>query len=458
MLKNTSVATLSHPEFINLKPCDINPLMSKCEIKILYIGENRNGSYITKEVATKMAATLRGAPIVGYFKKDKQDFSAHGEEVTITDEGKIEFQTKTVPYGFVPPDARIWFQEFTDIDQYGIKTIRNYLMSEGYLWTGQYEECQSAITEGKPQSMELDEETLDGTWTINNKTGIEFFIINDATFTKLCILGDDVEPCFEGGSIAAPDVSTSFSFVDKEFKNSLYNMMQELKFALLQGGQNMSKEVKDSALTPEDAPTPETPDVSTEAGIVEGEGDEGSSSGVETDFAEKKPEEEEKKDSKEEDSKEDGESENLDKKKKGDEEDYAGKKKNACQSSLVEQEHSELKQKYDTLNAQYSELLAFKQKIEDKEKDELIGRFFMLSDEDKKDVVENKAKYSLEEIESKLSVICFRKKVNFDLGETAENDNKAETQNITTYSLNDDSSTTPAWIKRVKDTKASNNY
>ena len=220
----------------------------------------------------------------------------------------------------------------------------------------------------------------------------------------------------------------------------------------------MSKEVKDSALTPEAAPIPETPDISTEAGIVEGEGDEGSSSGVETGFAAKKPEEEEKKDSKEEDSKEDGESEDPDKKKKDDEEDFADKKKNVCQSSLVEQEHSELKQKYDTLNAQYIELLAFKQKIEDKEKDELIGRFFMLSDEDKKDVVENKAKYSLEEIESKLSVICFRKKVNFDLGETVENDNKAETQNITTYSLNDDSSTTPAWIKRVKDTKASNNY
>ena len=215
----------------------------------------------------------------------------------------------------------------------------------------------------------------------------------------------------------------------------------------------MSEEVKDRALTPE---VNETSDVPTEAGIVENEGGEGSASGGETDFAAKNPEEE-KKDSKEEDSKEDGESEDPDKKKKDDEEeDYA--KKKSCKNSLVEQEHSELKQKYDTLNAQYIELLAFKQKIEDKEKDELIGRFFMLSDEDKKDVVENKAKYSLEEIESKLSVICFRKKVNFDLGETAENDNKAEAQNITTYSLNDDSSTTPAWIKRVKDTKASNNY
>lgn len=84
--------------------------------------------------------------------------------------------------------------------------------------------------------MELDDETLKGHWSENIKTGMDFFIINDAIFSKLCILGDDVEPCFEGASVKAPEVSTSFSFVDKEFKNSLYNMMQELKFALLQGG------------------------------------------------------------------------------------------------------------------------------------------------------------------------------------------------------------------------------
>ena len=59
-----SIATINAPEFINLEPLDINPLMSKCEIKVLYIGANRNRSYITKEVATEMAKTLRGAPIV----------------------------------------------------------------------------------------------------------------------------------------------------------------------------------------------------------------------------------------------------------------------------------------------------------------------------------------------------------------------------------------------------------
>jgi len=38
----------------------------------------------------------------------------------------------------------------------------------------------------------------------------------------------------------------------------------------------------------------------------------------------------------------------------------------------------------------------------------------MISDEDKKEIIENKEKYSLEEIKAKLAVIGFEKKVNFN--------------------------------------------
>ena len=83
--------------------------------------------------------------------------------------------------------------------------------------------------------MELNK-NVKGSWTAGDNGYPEFFIVNEALIEKLCILGENVEPCFEGASVKAPEISTSFSFVDKEFKNSLYNMMQELKFALLQGG------------------------------------------------------------------------------------------------------------------------------------------------------------------------------------------------------------------------------
>ena len=142
-----SIATINSPEFINLQPLDINPLMSSCEIKVLYLGENRNHSYITKEVASEMAKTLRGAPIVGYYKEEKNDFADHGNRMIIDDEG-VKFECMTTPYGFVSPDAKVWFQTFEDTDEFGHTEIREYLMTTGYLWTGQFEECKVAVEQG----------------------------------------------------------------------------------------------------------------------------------------------------------------------------------------------------------------------------------------------------------------------------------------------------------------------
>lgn len=96
-------------------------------------------------------------------------------------------------------------------------------MTEGYLWTGQYEEANRIIERGNNQSMELDEKTLDATWTKNSKGGPEFFIINEAIISKLCVLGEDVEPCFEGATIT----NVQFSF-DNGFKEQLFSMMKQL--------------------------------------------------------------------------------------------------------------------------------------------------------------------------------------------------------------------------------------
>jgi hypothetical protein len=45
---HTSVATIDSPEFLNLQPLDINPLMSQCDVKVLYTGKNDNGTVISK--------------------------------------------------------------------------------------------------------------------------------------------------------------------------------------------------------------------------------------------------------------------------------------------------------------------------------------------------------------------------------------------------------------------------
>jgi hypothetical protein len=80
------------------------------------------------------------------------------------------------------------------------------LVTEGFLWTGQYPECQRIMNNGNNHSMELDEETLDATWTRDSNGKPKFFIINEAIISKLCILGEKCEPCFEGSSITAPTI------------------------------------------------------------------------------------------------------------------------------------------------------------------------------------------------------------------------------------------------------------
>lgn len=467
-MMHQSIATIDSPEFINLQPLEINPLMSSCEIKVLYLGENRNHSYITKDVATEMAKTLRGAPIVGYYKEEKDDFADHGERMIFDDEG-IKFECLTRPYGFVAPDAKVWFQKFDDVDEFGNITTREYLMTTGYLWTGQYEECKSVVEGGKPQSMELDEESLEGHWSTNSKTGMDFFIINDAIFSKLCILGEDVEPCFEGSSITAPEVSKTFTKMDNEFKATLYTMMQDLKFAL-EGGQKMDIEKAETMATevqePEvvetestvEEPVVETPEdnntaveendpIVTEAENAEEMDNENKSVLAENDNSievESNQETFAKKDDEENDNKDEDQSDTSDEDKKDDDEedkkDYA----------LL---YSELQTAYSDLETKYQALVEFKNEIDNEKKDALINSFYMLSDEDKADVISNKANYSLDEIESKLSVICVRKRVNFDLEDTSKKEEVVE--NVTTYNMNDVEPTTPAWIAALKNTRNS---
>jgi hypothetical protein len=47
-LPHMSIPTVDGIEFINLQSTDISPLVSKCEIKVFYLGKNRNGSFISK--------------------------------------------------------------------------------------------------------------------------------------------------------------------------------------------------------------------------------------------------------------------------------------------------------------------------------------------------------------------------------------------------------------------------
>ena len=437
MIKNTSeISTISGPEFINLQPLDINPLMSSCQIKVFYLGHNRNGSYINRQTAQEMSKTLRGTPIVAAWNEDKQDFGDHGSVITIED-GEVHFSCKTIPYGFVSPDAEVWFQNFVDTDEFGNKVERTYLMTTGYLWDGQFQELKKVLSEGQPHSMELDSESLDGHWAKDSNLGVEFFIINDAIFSKLCILGDNVEPCFEGSSVtASPQVQGNFS-QGENFQTTLYSMMNQLTDALRnEGGLKMpeNKDVDES--TVETAIEEPTEFTATEE-VVEIEElefsalEENAEDTVDYTDAEEAPIAEAEADfAKSDDDKDDSEeseSEDID-----DLEEDEDEKKPASQHSL--EEFEALAQENESLRAEIEVLREFKLAVENERKDALMDSFpyNTLSAEDKKDVIEHKSEYSLDEIKAKLAVIYIEKGVNFAEADKSASDNEV---NITTFSL-----------------------
>lgn len=453
-----SVATIKAPEFLNIT--SVSPLISKCEIKVLYVGQNRNRSFITKEVAAKMAESLPGVPIVGRYLEYKQDYTDHGDVVIIDSEG-VKFEDATRPFGFVAPNAKIWFQEFEDTDEFGNAKIREYLMTEGYLWTEQYKECQRVIEKGNNQSMKLHESTLKGYWPEDSNSGMEFFIINDALFENLCILGEDVEPCFEGADITAPKLSRQFSVNDNCVK-TLFSMVNELKSTLNEqkGGLSM-EENKEFQVESTEEEVVETPEVEVEAAEevpaqIEDNSNEFTAVENEETVEEFKKQDEDEKDKEESAEEEETPAEEKDESK--DEEDKE-KRKNyellESEYATLQAEYEALKAEHETLKSNYQVLVDFKKQVDNSKKDEMIESFYMLSDEDKLDVITHKSEYSLDEIEAKLSVICVRKKVNF----AAEEDTEAKTKQEAPVLFNlveTEVSALPAYLQAVVNNRNKN--
>lgn len=419
MLRNTSVATIAAPEFVNLAEDALNPGISKADVKVLYLGENRNGSFINKETAMKMSETLRACPIVGAYRKDIDDFGDHGEIIHI-ENGEITFDCATVPYGFVAPDAKVWFKEFTDYDEFGNTVNREYLMTTAYLWTGQYPEIERCVKEGMGQSMELDGKSIDGHWAENFESGIEFFIINDASFTKLCVLGDGVEPCFEGASVEAPNISDKFS--KEGFTTTLYNMMNELKFALAENADAKDANAENAEKT-DDSESAKEEETTEFAENKEEEVEETADEAVE--FAENAEESTESTESAE------VVEENLDQEsdfsanteeEKESEEEVENTEESAdnefaekdAEIDTLKSEIASLQEKYTLLEAEAEELRSYKASRISADKDALINKYNMLSDDDKAEIVANKDSYSYEEIESKLALLYVKKNVDFD--------------------------------------------
>ena len=157
----------------------VNAVLTKQRCRIFYKQGNRNGTYITDEFAEELINTLHYVPVKGIY--DGDDYTDHGQR---RDEGRI--------YGIVPENNNFAWE--THVDEDGVERL--YACTDVYLYTALYPEASQIA--GKSLSMELYEPSLKYHMAIVQ--GQKYVVFDHGSFLGLQVLGDNVEPCFEGAS------------------------------------------------------------------------------------------------------------------------------------------------------------------------------------------------------------------------------------------------------------------
>lgn len=184
-----------------------NESFDSCIIKICYAGKNRNKSSISKHVIEDALPSIYNCPIVCNYNVRDDTIGGHDVDIVSTNNG-MRLINLTDAIGVIPFNCNYYWE--TIIDD-GVE--HEYLCVEAILWkrsAAYYKIKKDGIVS---QSMEIT--VKDG------KTVDDFYEIDKFVFTAFCLLGDDIEPCFESASLEM--------FSLQQLKNTFDAMMADFK-------------------------------------------------------------------------------------------------------------------------------------------------------------------------------------------------------------------------------------
>lgn len=194
------------------EPEPISTTLSKCRVRIFYRGFNRNRTFISDDFAQQLINSLPYVPIKGIFNYGKVDYEDHGIDNT---DGRI--------YGIIAANPNFAWEKH--IDQDGIE--REYACADAILFSALYPEAKIIV--GSRQSMEIYPETMEGYWD-TWEDGMPYFYFKKGELLGLQVLGQDVEPCFEGAAFysLAKEVKELVEYV-KSFKEQEEKKNMDIK-------------------------------------------------------------------------------------------------------------------------------------------------------------------------------------------------------------------------------------
>ena len=347
-----------------------NSGFTACRARVFYTGLNRNGSYMDENFAKILIESASGCPVVGLWDTERQDFTDHSAS------------DRKRAYGFIPENPNFAWESNYDYD--GVE--RQYASFDIVLWTKAFAEANEIITH--PLSMELNPDTVNGEFKVIN--GEYCFYFTSAEMLGVCVLGYNVEPCFEGAR-----------FIDVEEVNEFKRLFQlDKQQALLtynnKGETSMENEEKEKDLSPvEEFTQIRDDDIEVEPTQEFTEEQEQEQPEVQEEFSKV-----EEKDSEPE------------------AEEISPEEQFAKTISELEKVNEDFKQKIDELENKISELekmnfslTEYKNNKVKQEKENLLENYAeVLTKEDLKDL--DIDKYSLEDLDDKLAAMAYRKNNN----------------------------------------------
>ena len=360
-------------------------VFAPAKIMIGYCGDNRNYSNISEEVY--MNARIKNIPVVANFISDKNDFGGHDVKIIHTEDG-IDFYAATVPFGLVPESAKQWFtEEMVDGE------MKKCYWTECLLWKRQYGFEKIAQAKRINHSMEISASE----YTERDDGIVQ---IDKMDFEALCLLGSDVEPCFENSRLE----------LGYALDSEIAEMMEQYKQYCLsiEGVNKMDNENKftenEQVNEPETVVEPEQtvePETTTENEFNQTENESENTENAENEGTQAEPQV-------------DPETESVD----------------------YELKYNELVSQFDALNEEVESLRKFKADIEAeiraKEEAEVFAKFEKLSEiEEFTKLKETSSEYTIETLEEKCFAIAGKHGINLFAKET-EN---TETEPVTKFSV-----------------------
>ena len=212
-----------------------NPELGRLKVGVFTKYGNRNGSYITDEIAEQLiaSATRGDTPVVGFFDPESKSWAGHTGPLLAS------------AYGYV--ESFEGWQPFTDTD--GIE--REYAVFSVVMFNKYFDEAKLVV--GQHQSMELNRDTIQGDWAeIDNQ---EYFVYTQASIMGLCIIGEH-EPCFSVSTFFAKEDNNYASQYEK-FSSLLSGLKEQVEEAEFnkKGGEQPMNELEHV----EETPVEETP-------------------------------------------------------------------------------------------------------------------------------------------------------------------------------------------------------